>query len=1178
MTLRQHVARSTAGATALVVGAGLMGAVATPAAGAEGDVLRGVASDLCITVPDGGAGEILTLQSCDGGPTQQWVETADGELAAPGDLCMDLAAAPDAGTRVVAADCDGSDTQQWDVLEDLTIQSGADGRLCVDAWQAATTPGTEIATWWCSGAPNQLWERTVEPATPSVVVDLADSTGPIHGGATGVLYGMSDDGVPSDDLVAGQRPRTLAQKPPNGDQHPNGDVLDISDAFFDNGGEQMVVYMQDVYSRWPYQEPDDIQADYLPKIRQQMQAVIDSGLPMEKFAWVPFNEPDGIWYQNWGGGERENFLRDWDAAYEVIREMDPDAVIVGPNEAVWHADRVRDLMTHAQEAGTLPDVMAWHELGTGSLGSRGYRAHFEEYRQLERDLGIDPLPINIDEYGNRHDMGNPGRLIQWLSMFEDTKVDGDMAFWTYAGNLSDHAVQTAMANGGWWLNKWYSDLSGHTVALTPEAVRPDTLQGIAALDESKRLATVLVGGNDDGGVLRVQNMPADVLGDTVDVFVESTDVTGQEGEASSPMVDSVTRMTVTDGGIEVPVPADAQSAYRVSIVPAAGDAPAEPDAVWSASYEAEDATLVDAQAYSQTGDWSYAASGLADVGSFNRPSSRVTFDVEVPADGTYELGVIAGNDKTWSQHALYVDDAYVGRVTYSATLGWTYRARAEVQVDLSAGAHEVSLRATGPDGPLDVNYDVTLDRLDVSVPEPEELTFPLWQARLSGDVSVDHSSTDRPVTLEADAAAQLFVGAPADGYYDLVRSGSAENDGTLEVLVSGRDLGGEAGAVPAGEGTVSTTVFLHRGVNEVRLTNTGGTPVTVSSLSTVRNTDADDATVAVEAEDLQVQGEAATASSRWASGGTYVGDVGQDGSLVWERPDGVDAGEYVLTVGYANAEVNLGHPYNTDVVTRFVDTTEAGGDTTRSPYRHNYTWDGFWDVSSDLDLTTDDGALTFARSDGSAPNIDRLSLSPFTLGTTVDVEGPEPTDSVGPVVTVKDGERFTVGRDGTYSKVSFTLHDVDGLVDRLTLNGVEKDLTDDAWSDLNFVTPGMFGAVEGANTLVVYDVAGNATTVEFTLDVTAPTVTVKDGERFTDVVNAKKNRYRMVSFKLHDAGKVDTVVLNGVEKGLSDNAWSDLNFVKVGAFGAVKGENTLVVHDVAGNTTTVEFELRKPKE
>ncbi|MGH3588075.1 MAG: LamG-like jellyroll fold domain-containing protein, partial [Pseudonocardia sp.] len=96
-----------------------------------------------------------------------------------------------------------------------------------------------------------------------------------------------------------------------------------------------------------------------------------------------------------------------------------------------------------------------------------------------------------------------------------------------------------------------------------------------------------------------------------------------------------------------------------------------------------------------------------------------------------------------------------------------------------------------------------------------------------------------------------------------------------------------------------------------------------------------------------------------------------------------------------------------------------------------------------------------------------------------------PADTTAPTVTVKEGEDFTVGQDGTYSKVSFKLHDA-GKIDGLTLNDTGKDLTDNAWSDLNFVRPGAFGAVEGDNTLVVHDVAGNTTTVEFVLDTTAP--------------------------------------------------------------------------------------------
>lgn len=180
------------------------------------------------------------------------------------------------------------------------------------------------------------------------------------------------------------------------------------------------------------------------------------------------------------------------------------------------------------------------------------------------------------------------------------------------------------------------------------------------------------------------------------------------------------------------------------------------------------------------------------------------------------------------------------------------------------------------------------------------------------------------------------------------------------------------------------------------------------------------------------------------------------------------------------------------------------------------------------------------------------------------------SDTTAPEVTVKEGAEFTTGAAGRYSRVSFKLHDVDGAIDRLTLNGVEKDLADNAWSDLNGVVPGAFGAVEGRNTLVVYDAAGNATTVEFTLDTVPATVTVKEGSGFTE---ASGDGYRRVSFKLFDAGKVDRLTLNGVAKNLTDNTWSDLNYVKVGAFGGVAGVNTLVVYDVAGNATTLEFTL-----
>lgn len=105
------------------------------------------------------------------------------------------------------------------------------------------------------------------------------------------------------------------------------------------------------------------------------------------------------------------------------------------------------------------------------------------------------------------------------------------------------------------------------------------------------------------------------------------------------------------------------------------------------------------------------------------------------------------------------------------------------------------------------------------------------------------------------------------------------------------------------------------------------------------------------------------------------------------------------------------------------------------------------------------------------------------------------------------------------------------------------------------------------------DLAGNISktgTFPFSIDATAPTATVKDGSSYTVGANGV---YDLVSFKLYDANKIDKVSINGKVKDLSNNPWSDVNFLKPGTFGAVEGENTLVVYDVAGNTRTIVFTL-----
>jgi|GEM_PF-2446928 len=122
-------------------------------------------------------------------------------------------------------------------------------------------------------------------------------------------------------------------------------------------------------------------------------------------------------------------------------------------------------------------------------------------------------------------------------------------------------------------------------------------------------------------------------------------------------------------------------------------------------------------------------------------------------------------------------------------------------------------------------------------------------------------------------------------------------------------------------------------------------------------------------------------------------------------------------------------------------------------------------------------------------------------------------DKTSPKISIKDGYQGDKASK-VFSEVSFKLSD-ETNVDRLTLNGVEKDLTDNKWSDLNAVTSGTFGGREGGNTLIVYDVVGNKTTYTFTIQTIAPIVTLdeyKSGEHeLKGTINSKDASFRIVN-------------------------------------------------------------------
>lgn len=89
--------------------------------------------------------------------------------------------------------------------------------------------------------------------TPTVTFDAKDLSGSVTNGASGYLYGIAEDGVPSYEMAESLDLSTLATKTAGGLQHPIGEISDVANEAAAGGScDYLVVYLQDMYDTWYY--------------------------------------------------------------------------------------------------------------------------------------------------------------------------------------------------------------------------------------------------------------------------------------------------------------------------------------------------------------------------------------------------------------------------------------------------------------------------------------------------------------------------------------------------------------------------------------------------------------------------------------------------------------------------------------------------------------------------------------------------------------------------------------------------------------------------------------------------------------------------------------------------------------------------------------------------------------
>jgi len=400
----------------------------------------------------------------------------------------------------------------------------------------------------------------------TLTVDLSSTLRPVTHVASGSLYGVLEK-QPADvtNLIAPLHPNVF-NNPASDVQQPIGDAIVVAGRLAAVGG-RVTIRLADWFPSWPYAFTSE--SDFLSKIGQTVSRRKSANLT-NIYAYEIWNEPDGTWKSS-----SLSFDDMWKQTYAQLRQLDPDIKITGPSTSYYNQSFIQSFLSYCKTNGCLPDIIGWHELSGGNV-----TANVQNYRNLEKTLGIGPLPITINEYSGKADLtveGQPGASASLIAKFERLGVESAcISFWDvgHPGRLGSLLATNTDPNGGWWFYKWYGDMAGNMVSTTPaNAADSAALDGFANVDAAGKSASVLFGGVNDGSVQVVLKGfgGTQLFGSRVHVVVEHTPFVNRTTVVKATDMISASDVAISNDQVTVSVPSTNNSdGYRVVLTPLDG--------------------------------------------------------------------------------------------------------------------------------------------------------------------------------------------------------------------------------------------------------------------------------------------------------------------------------------------------------------------------------------------------------------------------------------------------------------------------------------------------------------------------------------------------------------------------------------------------------------------------------
>ncbi len=847
---------------------------------------------------------------------------------------------------------------------------------------------------------------------PTITFDAANLTGEISSRASGFLYGIAEDGVPSYNMVESIDLSSLATKTTGGLQHPIADMGNVA-AEATAGGkcDYLVVYLQDMYATWYYDHEnitemkrngtydwrEYVESVFFPMVEQTVNKIKSSDYH-NKIVYCLYNECDNaVWFGSWikdenndqGGysvfddAGKQNFYEAWKLTYDYVKELDPVALIGGPGYCDYNSENMNGFLTYTCENGCTPDILIYHELGDRSIYD--WQAHIDDLKNVEKSLEIsENTPVIVSEYGRMQDNGSPNTMLKYITKIEQSGVYGEQAYWLLANNLCNTAADYNTPNSAWWVYRWYADMEGQSMnskisdmfhsdfekaVKEKREFRFQRFMGLGSVTDEKDKLDILVAGADYKGNVKIKNLSDTALkGKEVYVKISAVTYQGISGMVFEPEIVRAYK-TKCGGTLRINLgKMDEDTSYHIEVCEASEkDEKIKNDNLYT-RYEFENGTLL-GNAY--TYDSAYATTGEINgmVGGNENEGDGVEIKIRVPETASYDLMFIYGNandgiydengrqnpdDRTFTYADFMIDGEEQSLLEFENTIRSEITTSKTLVKDLKKGSHTIRIMHNKGTYVLD---SLLVKRNDNISESKTEDSYAYTLAEKYPHIAV---LFDADRTTQQNSA---FVSvAPEDGYYDISTAANAA------VLVDGLSAAADENGL--------ATVFLRRGLNYIEVASADAQ---LTAKASEKNETAQRYYKDAH-EYITLSGTARYNENERIS---YIDGITSEGGSAVYNINVPQSGEYKLTLLYSNNEENGVHSYNVDLVEEFVNISVNGRDY-KIYCRNTASWDTYTTITANIELVQgnntftlyNDGSGSFNGGVTSAPRIANITISP----------------------------------------------------------------------------------------------------------------------------------------------------------------------------------------------------------